>query len=60
VDLKALAKEIDTIKNNHLAHMQEDIDRIEAKLEKVDSRLWWILTILIVGVVLPVVIDSLL
>ena len=33
--LKELAQEIKTIKDNHLAHMAEDIDRIEKKVEKV-------------------------
>ena len=55
--LKELAREIEIIKDNHLAHMQEDIDRIEKKIEKVDNRLWWILSILIAGVILPVVVS---
>lgn len=47
MSLKELAKEIEIIKSNHLAHMQEDIDRIEAKIEKMDLRLWAILILLV-------------
>jgi len=55
--LKDLAKEIDTIKNNHLAHMAEDIDRIEKKVEKMDSRVWAILLLLVGSVVLPALVE---
>lgn len=55
--LKDLAREIDTIKNNHLAHMAEDIDRVEKKVEKMDTRVWAILLILVSAVVIPAVID---
>lgn len=55
--LKDLAKEIETIKNNHLAHMAEDIDRIETKVEKMDSRVWAILLLLVGAVVLPAVVE---
>ena len=44
--LKELAKEIDAIKNNHLVHMAEDIDRVEGKVDKIDNRVWSILIIL--------------
>jgi hypothetical protein len=55
--LKELAREIDVIKNNHLAHMAEDIDRIEKKVEKIDARIWAILIILCGATFMPLVID---
>ena len=55
--LKELAREIDTIKNNHLAHMAQDIDRIEKKMEKMDARVWAILLLLVGAVVLPAVVE---
>jgi hypothetical protein len=55
--LKDLAKEIDSIKNNHLAHMAQDIDRIEKKVEKMDSRVWAILLLLVGAVVLPALVE---
>jgi uncharacterized protein Yka (UPF0111/DUF47 family) len=54
--LKDLAKEIETIKSNHLAHMAEDIDRVESKVDKIDTRVWAILILLVSAVVLPAVI----
>jgi hypothetical protein len=54
--IKELAKEIELIKSNHLAHMAEDIDRIEKKVEKMDTRVWAILILLVSAVVLPAVI----
>lgn len=55
--LKELAKEIELIKTNHLAHMAEDIDNIEKRVEKMDARVWAILLLLVGAVVLPAVVD---
>ena len=55
--LKELAQEIETIKTNHLAHMAEDIDRVEKKVEKMDTRVWAILLLLVGAVVLPAVVE---
>lgn len=54
--IKDLANEINTIKENHLRHMAEDIDRIEKKVERMDVRLWAILLILVTAVVMPQVV----
>jgi len=54
VTTQQLANEIDTIKNNHLAHMAQDIDELKEdlkdtrkefnnKLDRLDNRIWWIL-----------------
>jgi hypothetical protein len=55
--LKELAKEIELIKTNHLAHMAEDIDRIEKRVEKMDGRVWAILIILVSAVVIPEIVN---
>ena len=55
--LKELAAEVKTIKDNHLVHMQQDIDNIEMKIEKMDSRVWAILILLVGAVVLPAVVN---
>lgn len=54
--MKELAKEIEMIKNNHLAHMEKNIDRIEKKVEKMDHRVWAILILLVSAVVVPAII----
>ena len=55
--LKELAAEVKIIKDNHLAHMQQDIDNIEKRLEKMDNRVWAILILLVGAVVLPAVVE---
>ena len=32
--IKGLSREINTIKNNHLKHMHQDIDKIDSKFDK--------------------------
>jgi uncharacterized protein Yka (UPF0111/DUF47 family) len=49
--IKELDQKIEAIKNNHLAHMAEDIDRIEVKVDKMDNRLWAVLLLIIASVV---------
>jgi hypothetical protein len=55
--LKELAIEIDAIKNNHLVHLAQDIDRVEKKVEKMDNRVWAILILLVGAVVLPALVE---
>jgi len=57
--IKELAQEIKTIKENHLKHMQEDIDAVEKKIEKMDARVWAILILLVGAVVLPAFVNFL-
>lgn len=53
--LKELAKEIEIIKNNHLVHMSQDIDKLDRKVSSMDNRLWWILAILVGATIVPVI-----
>ena len=57
--LKELAQEIQTIKENHLAHMAEDIDRVEGKVDKIDNRVWAILIILCGATFVPLLVSVL-
>ena len=41
--LTKLEATLDVVKDNHLAHMAQDIDRIETKVDKLDNRIWMIL-----------------
>ena len=50
-DIALIQQELDTIKNNHLHHMKEDIDRVERKVDKIDNRIWWVLGILVASTV---------
>lgn len=49
--IRELDQKIETIKNNHLAHMADDIDRIETKVDKMDNRLWAVLILLVAGII---------
>ena len=42
VDILLIKKDINEIKTNHLAHIEEDIKKIDKKVEKIDHRLWGI------------------
>lgn len=58
IQLNDLHREIDTIKNNHLHHMQMDLDNLDTALketkeevnrrfDKIDERLWWVVGLVI-------------
>lgn len=58
VTTQELAHEIDIIKNNHLAHMAQDIDELKVevkesrtffqqRLDRLDNKIMWILGILL-------------
>jgi len=54
VTTQQLANEIDTIKNNHLVHLDQKVEDLKEevkdtrkefnhKLDRLDNRIWWIL-----------------
>jgi hypothetical protein len=49
--LDQLSKEIYTIKNNHLRHMDDRIKNLDLRVEKMDQRLWAVLIILVGSVI---------
>lgn len=54
--LKELTEVVVQIRDNHLQHMKEDIDRVESKMEKMDNRVWAILILLVGAVVIPAIV----
>ena len=61
-----LATEIDIIKNNHLAHMAQDIDELKSdikdnrkffneRMDKLDNRIWWIMGLTVTTLLVPFV-----
>lgn len=44
------------IRDNHLTHMKEDMDKMDRRIEKMDARVWAILILLVSAVVIPVVV----
>tara|TARA_R100001463_G_scaffold14344_3_gene37785 strand:- start:829 stop:1080 length:252 start_codon:yes stop_codon:yes gene_type:complete len=47
IEIKVIKKDIETIRDNHLVHLQQDIRRVENKVDKIDNRIWWILGVLV-------------
>jgi len=46
-----IEKDIESIKNNHLAHIESDMASLRKIVEKVDNRIWWIGGLIIAGAV---------
>lgn len=66
VTTQELAREIEVIKENHLAHIAEDIDDLkdavkenrqffQERLDRMDSRIWWIMGITLTSLISIVV-----
>ena len=45
--LKVIERDIDKIKNNHLFHIEKDMETIRKTVDKMDARMWAILLLLI-------------
>ena len=48
--LNVIERDIDSIKNNHLAHIQTDMDSLKRTIEKMDTRMWAVLILLVTSV----------
>ena len=55
VEIALIKQDINTIKDNHLAHIEKDINRIHTKVDKIDTRLWAIAAIIIMATVGPLI-----
>ena len=54
-EIALIKQDINTIKDNHLAHIEKDMNRIHTKVDKIDNRLWWIAGIIIAATVGPLI-----
>lgn len=54
-DISDIKHSIDTIKNNHLHHIEADMCKQSKLIEKMDSRIWWVLGILVMSTVIGMV-----
>ena len=46
-DIAEIKTDINTIKTNHLHHLEKDVSDINKRLEKIDNRIWWVLGLLV-------------
>jgi hypothetical protein len=51
IEIKIIKKDIETIRDNHLVHLQQDVRRVENKVDKIDMRIWGILIIIIASTI---------
>jgi len=54
-DIGRIQFDIETIKNNHLYHIEKDMETQTKKIEKLDNRIWWVLGILVVSTVIGMI-----
>ena len=59
-DIVDIKHSINTIKDNHLHHIEADMEKQSKLLDKLDMRLWAILMLLVVGIVVPALVKGLL
>ena len=54
-DIENIKQDIHTIKTNHLYHIEKDMVKQSKAIEKIDTRIWAVLIILVVSTVIGVV-----
>jgi hypothetical protein len=54
-EVQEIKTDIKIIKENHLAHIEKDVNRIDKKMEKMDNRVWAILGLLVASVLAPMI-----
>ena len=54
-DIADIKSSIDTIKNNHLHHIEKDMASMDKRIEKMDNRIWWVLGLLVAGLLIPMI-----
>ena len=54
-DIVDIKHSIDTIKDNHLRHLEADMAKQSKAIEKIDTRIWAVLIILVVSTVIGMV-----
>lgn len=51
-DIADIKGDLRTIKDNHLFHIEKDMEKQSKMIDKMDQRLWYILILLVAGVVI--------
>ena len=54
-DIVEIKHSISTIKDNHLRHLEADMHKQSKTIEKIDTRIWAVLIILVVSTVIGMV-----
>ena len=51
IEIKIIKKDIEMIRDNHLVHLQQDVRRVENKVDKIDMRIWGILILIVASTI---------
>ncbi len=51
IEIKIIKKDIEMIRDNHLVHLQQDVRRVEKKVDKIDMRIWGILILIVASTI---------
>ena len=54
-DIQDIKHSILTIKDNHLFHIEKDMEKQSKAIEKIDNRIWWVLGLLVVSTVIGMI-----
>ena len=54
-DIVCIKNSIDVIKDNHLHHIEKDVEEVKKTVAKLDNRIWWVLGILVVSTVISMI-----
>ena len=54
-DIQEIKTTLTRLEDNHIYHIEKDMCKQSKKLDSLDARIWWILSILVVSVVLSMV-----
>ncbi len=54
-DISDIKHSLDVMKNNHLHHIEKDVEEVKRTVSKLDNRIWWVLGILVVSTVISMI-----
>ena len=54
-DISDIKHSLDVMKNNHLHHIEKDIEEVKRTVSKLDNRIWWVLGILVASTVISMI-----
>ena len=54
-DISDIKHTLDRLETNHIHHIEKDLEKQSAIIAKLDNRIWWILSILVVSTVISMI-----
>jgi hypothetical protein len=57
-DIQEIKQDIKIIRDNHLTHIEKDMNRMDKTINKMDTRLFWVLGLMVVSIVVGYIGDK--